>query len=82
MKSLLLKQIFESGEKDENKTKPATNTGQKSLATRAVGKTVKRKHLSFAQQRITDAEREKAINMYRQLKKAKSNDKQKLEKFE
>ena len=38
---------------------------------REVGKTIKRKQLSISQQRKTDAERERAIDMYRQMKLAK-----------
>ncbi|ELU15315.1 hypothetical protein CAPTEDRAFT_221575 [Capitella teleta] len=35
---------------------------------RTVGKTLKRKHMTIAQQRITDKERERAVLMYRQIK--------------
>ena len=35
---------------------------------RAVGTTVKRKNMSIAQQRIMDRERDKVIELYRQIK--------------
>ncbi|KAL5018034.1 hypothetical protein ScPMuIL_003756 [Solemya velum] len=54
-KSLLLKEIIEK------------NSGNK----REPGQTQKRKHMSFAQQRIMDAERQKAIEQYRNIKNKK-----------
>ena len=43
----------------------------KSAAERSAGQSLKRKYLSIAERRILDAEREKAIAMYRLLKKRK-----------
>jgi len=46
----------------------------KSTAERLAGQTLKRKYLSVADRRILDVEREKAIAMYRLLKKRKKID--------
>ncbi|XP_013387013.1 coiled-coil domain-containing protein 137 isoform X2 [Lingula anatina] len=61
-KSLLLKEVIRDNQ-SHNINKSVF--GPKS---REVGQTVKRKHLSFAQQRLVDGEREKAIETYRLMK--------------
>lgn len=63
-KSLLLKEIITDN--------AITNSGHSTAnKTRELGQTKKRKHLSMAQQQIMDKEREKAIDLYRQLKAKK-----------
>lgn len=40
-------------------------------STREIGQSTKRKHLSMAKQQMMDAERQKAIDLYRMLKNKK-----------
>ena len=51
-------------------TKSSVNK-TKTITERETGKTVKRKFLSPAQQRVTDSQRQRAIDMYRKMKDKK-----------
>ncbi|XP_046576168.1 coiled-coil domain-containing protein 137-like isoform X2 [Haliotis rubra] len=65
-KSLLLKEVFTSNSSYSQQTPPGGQGGRREL-----GQTVKRKNLSMAQQHIMDHEREKAVQLYRELKDKK-----------
>ncbi|XP_067671262.1 coiled-coil domain-containing protein 137-like [Haliotis asinina] len=65
-KSLLLKEVFTSNSSYSQHMTSGGHRGQREL-----GQTVKRKNLSMAQQHIMDHEREKAVQLYRELKNKK-----------
>ncbi|XP_071107269.1 coiled-coil domain-containing protein 137-like isoform X2 [Haliotis cracherodii] len=67
-KSLLLKDIITSNSSHSQQTPSGGKGGRREL-----GQTVKRKTLSMAQQHIMDFEREKAVQLYRELKNKKMN---------
>lgn len=66
-KSLLLKEIIA-----DNASVTPSSVGSSSK--REIGQSIKRKHLSMAQQSRMDMERENAIMLYRQQKKRKLKD--------
>ena len=71
-KNLLLSQYMDNTAftEDSPSTKHSVNK-PKTIAERETGKTVKRKFLSPAQQRLTDSQRQRAIDLYRKMKDKK-----------
>ena len=68
-RSLLLNQLVSGGTSNERLSKHNTSDNKTRIRVeRQAGKTVKRKLLSPAQQRITDSQRQRAIDLYRKMK--------------
>ena len=71
-RKLLLNDLMEAGTLSSIKQMGDNSVCKpKTLVKREEGKTVKRKFLSPAQQRITDSQRQRAIDLYRKLKNKK-----------
>ena len=70
---LLLNQLIkgENAEKERQSEEVKSSNKPKNSSERQAGQTVKRKFLSPAQQRITDLQRQRAIDMYRKMKDTK-----------
>lgn len=59
--------MFETADTDASKQIAAA----KSVAQRQIGQSVKRKNLSPAQRQISDFQRQKAVDLYRQMRNKK-----------
>ncbi|XP_045212289.2 coiled-coil domain-containing protein 137-like [Mercenaria mercenaria] len=74
-RSLLLKEMMDAGGKSKalstEQSDAIVRIRPKSQAQRQAGQTVKRKYLSPVQKQITDFQRQKAIDLYREMKDQK-----------